>query len=41
MSNEIFSNEPKMLENKQKDNFKQNDNGQHFDYPDYEIEYKK
>lgn len=38
MSNEIFSNEPKMLENEQEDNFRQNDNGQQFDYPDYEME---
>ena len=37
-SNEIFSNEPKMLESEQEDNFRQNDNGQQFDYPDYEME---
>ena len=38
MSNEIFSNEPKMLESEQEDNYRQNDNGQQFDYPDYEME---
>ena len=36
MSNEIFSNEPKMLESEQE--FRQNDNGQQFDYSDYEME---
>ena len=30
--------QPKMLESEQEDNFRQNDNGQQFDYPDYEME---
>lgn len=38
MNNEIFNNEPKMLENEPKESLGQNTNGQQFDYRDFEME---